>query len=103
MGKGAAVSLYSRYVLPRMIDWAMSSAETARVRAELIPRAQGVTLEIGIGSGLNLPFYSSRVTPLYGVDSSPELHAIARKRAEVAAPPRQLFLQSPEEWLPRHD
>ncbi|HKC49598.1 MAG TPA: class I SAM-dependent methyltransferase [Myxococcota bacterium] len=97
------MSLYSRYVLPRMIDGAMSSAETARVRAELIPRAQGVTLELGIGSGLNLPFYSSRVTRLYGVDPSAELHAMARKRAEAASRPLELFLQSAEDRLPLQD
>ena len=94
------MSLYTRYVVPRMIDWAMSRADTARVRAEVIPRAQGVTLEIGIGSGLNLPFYSSRVTRLYGVDPSAELHAMARKRAEAVARPVELFLQSAEERLP---
>jgi SAM-dependent methyltransferase len=94
------MSLYTRYVVPRMIDWAMSRADTARVRAELIPRAQGVTLEIGIGSGLNLPFYSGRVTRLYGVDPSPELQAMARKRAEAVARPVELLLQSAEEPLP---
>jgi ubiquinone/menaquinone biosynthesis C-methylase UbiE len=86
-----------------MIDWAMSNADTARVRSEVIPRAQGVTLEIGIGSGLNLPFYSSGVTRLYGVDPSPELQALARKRAEEASRSLELFLQSAEERLPLQD
>ncbi len=94
------MSFYRRHVLPHLIDWAMSSADTARVRAQVIPRAQGVTLEIGIGSGLNLPFYSGGVTRLYGVDPSAELHAMARKRAEAVSRPLELFLQSAEERLP---
>jgi ubiquinone/menaquinone biosynthesis C-methylase UbiE len=97
------MGLYGKYVVPRMIDWAMSNAMTARVREQVIPRAQGVTLEIGIGSGLNLPFYSQRVTELYGVDPSPELNALARKRAQEASRPVELFLQSAEERLPLAD
>jgi ubiquinone/menaquinone biosynthesis C-methylase UbiE len=97
------MGFYRRQVLPRLIDWAMSNADTARVRSEVIPRAEGVTLEIGIGSGLNLPFYSSRVTRLYGVDPSAELQALARSRAEQASRPVELFLQSAEERLPLQD
>jgi ubiquinone/menaquinone biosynthesis C-methylase UbiE len=97
------VSFYQRWVVPRMLDWAMDREDTRKMRAQVIPRAQGVTLEIGMGSGLNLPFYSKQVTRLYGVDPSPELHAMARKRSEEAARPIDLFLQSAEERLPLED
>jgi ubiquinone/menaquinone biosynthesis C-methylase UbiE len=66
------MGLYSKLVLPYLTDFAMrDKAATAR-RSELVPGADGVVLEIGIGSGLNLPFYSSAVTHLYAVDPSPE-------------------------------
>ena len=97
------MSFYQKYVVPRMIDWVMSNAETARVRSEVIPRAQGVTLELGIGSGLNLPFYGSQVTRLYGVEPSAELQAMARKRAAEAGRPLDLFLQSAEDRVPLPD
>jgi hypothetical protein len=50
------MSLYSKYVLPRLIDVAMRNEDTTRVRAEVVPHARGSVLEIGIGSGLNLRF-----------------------------------------------
>ena len=55
------------YVLPRIIDFAMRNEETARLRAAWIPHARGEMLEIGIGSGLNLPFYSSDVQRVFDV------------------------------------
>lgn len=97
------MSFYGRYVVPRLIDWAMDRADVQKERAKVIPRAQGVTLEIGMGSGLNLPFYTERVTALYGVDPSPELQAMARRRAAEVARPIELFLQSAEERLPLQD
>jgi ubiquinone/menaquinone biosynthesis C-methylase UbiE len=75
------MSLYNRYLLPRLIDLVMRNEEMARFRQRRVPAAQGVVLEIGIGSGLNLPFYSNAVTRLCGVDPSPELLALARRRA----------------------
>jgi ubiquinone/menaquinone biosynthesis C-methylase UbiE len=94
------VGFYAKYVLPRIIDLAMRNKEAARLRAVWIPHARGEVLELGIGSGLNLPFYSSDVQRVCGVDPSIELQRMAHKRA-VAAPIRVEFLpQSAEEQLP---
>ena len=75
------MSLYSKYVLPRLIDLAMRNKDTARLRAEVLPHTHGRVLEIGIGSGLNLRFYSSEVQHVYGVDPSVELERMAAKRS----------------------
>jgi ubiquinone/menaquinone biosynthesis C-methylase UbiE len=97
------MGLYAKYLLPRIIDLAMRNEETARLRAAWIPLARGEVLEVGIGSGLNLPFYSSDVHRIYGVDPSVELQRIARGRV-VAAPVEVEFLsQSAEEQLPLAD
>ncbi len=97
------MGLYAKYVLPRFIDVAMRNEETARLRAAWIPQARGEVLEVGIGSGLNLPFYSSDVHRVHGVDPSVELQRIARKRA-MAEPIEVVFLlQSAEEQLPLAD
>ena len=85
--------MYNHYILPRLIHFAMSRADVMRLRAAHVPAAHGVVLEIGIGSGLNLPFYSSAVTQLYGVDRSPELLAMARERAVAAPFPVELLSQ----------
>jgi len=96
------MGLYAKYLLPRIIDLAMRNKETAKLRAALIPQARGDVLEIGIGSGLNLPFYSSEVRHVFGVDPSLELQKMARKR--MAGPIQVEFLaQSAEEPLPLAD
>jgi len=90
------MGLYSKLVLPYLTDFAMrDKAATAR-RSELVPGADGVVLEIGIGSGLNLPFYSSAVKCLYAVDPSPELLGMTRKKVERMTFPVDLRCESAE-------
>jgi len=60
-------------------------------------------LEIGIGSGLNLQFYSPEVRHLYGVDPSVELQRMAAERASAVPFEVTFFLQSAEEPLPLED
>ncbi|HSU31143.1 MAG TPA: class I SAM-dependent methyltransferase [Bryobacteraceae bacterium] len=97
------MALYARYVLPRIIDLAMRNKEAARLRAAWIPHARGEVLEIGIGSGLNLPFYSPQVEHVYGVDPSLELQRIARKRLRAGGIQIEFLPQSAEEKLPLAD
>lgn len=93
------MGFYGKYLLPRIIDLAMKNKETARLRAALIPQARGEVLEIGIGSGLNLPFYSTEVRHIFGVDPSLELQKMASKR--LAGPIKVDFIaQSAEQPLP---
>ena len=59
------------------------SKPIARQREKVVPLAEGKVLEIGIGSGLNLPFYDkSKIDELWGLDPSEELSAMARKVAD---------------------
>jgi ubiquinone/menaquinone biosynthesis C-methylase UbiE len=97
------MGFYAKHVLPHAIDFAMRDKETSRIRAEVIPRAHGMVLEVRIGSGLNLPFYSDRVTRVYGVDPSLELQKIARTRARAASVAVEFLAQSAEESLPLDD
>lgn len=97
------MGLYQKYVFPRLIELAMSNADLVPLREKVVSGARGVTVELGIGSGLNLPFYRSGVTELFGVEPSAELQALARKRAAETARPVELFLQSAEDRLPLPD
>ncbi len=90
------MGLYARFVLPRLIDLAMRDKEAARLRAKIIPGAKGAVLEIGIGSGLNLPFYTDAVTHLYGVDPSPQLLQMARPKVARVPFPVDFLNQSAE-------
>ena len=94
------MGVYAKYVLPRVIDLAMRNEETTRLRAAWIPLARGEVLEVGIGSGLNLPFYSSDVHRIHGVDPSLELQRMASKRAIAKPIEVDFLLQSAEEKLP---
>lgn len=94
------MGLYAKYVLPRLINLAMRNKDMTRLRAESIPRAHGDVLEIGIGSGLNLQFYSPAVHRVYGVDPSIELQRMAMKKASAELFEVTFFQQSAEEAIP---
>lgn len=79
------MGLYARYVLPRIVHFTCSSNPNMRQRGKLVPRARGRVLEVGIGSGLNLPFYDAeRVSGVWGLDPSEELTTRAREAAREA-------------------
>ena len=81
------MSFYRRHVLPVLTHLAMSNKAVAAERARWIPLAAGVVLEIGAGSGLNLPFYGPRVGKLYALEPSEGLRRMAAPRARHAGFP----------------
>lgn len=91
------MSFYQQFVLPRLINAAMSNKDSTRCRSEIVPQARGEVLEVGIGSGLNLPFYCNQVTRVRGVDPSKELLQMAQKRAGSVRIPVELLNSSAEE------
>ena len=97
------MGFYAKHLLPRFIDLAMRNPGTAGLRAEWLPQARGDVLEIGVGSGLNLPFYSSQVRRVYGLDPSVELQQMARKRAPGVRIAVEFLRQSAEEPVPLPD
>jgi len=79
------MGFYQNKVLPLLIDLAMRQRNFAAYRGRVIPAATGRVLEIGIGSGLNLPFYSNGVQHVIGLDPSPRLLSMARRAARRSA------------------
>ncbi len=75
------MSIYARRILPRLIDFGMRRKAFLRLREHLVAAARGQVLEIGVGSGLNLPCYHRDLEGLCGIDPSPELLAMARRQA----------------------
>lgn len=78
------MNLYEQWIFPRMLDLTMRNRQVTRYRKQLVPQAKGQVLEIGMGSGLNLPFYGPDVERLYGLEPSAELRAMAGRRAQKA-------------------
>ena len=76
---------YDRVVLPLMIDIACGLPMVQAKRQSLVPLARGRVLEIGMGTGRNLPFYDrSRLTQLVGVDPALQMHSLAKRRSQQA-------------------
>ena len=74
--------LYERHVLPKVLDACCSTKPVNYQRNKIVPHAKGKILEIGIGSGINIPFYNkANVEKIYGLDPSEELNNIAQKKA----------------------
>jgi ubiquinone/menaquinone biosynthesis C-methylase UbiE len=96
------MSFYDKWIFPRLVDVAMRNREATRYRSVIVPKASGRVLEIGVGSGLNLPFYEESVERLYALDPSEELLGMARKRARGLAIPIT-FLSHAGEAIPLED
>lgn len=77
------MGFYRKHILPRATHFACSLQPPMQQRARVVPLAAGRVLEIGIGSGLNLPFYApGMVEHLWGLDPSRELWALAQANRE---------------------
>jgi ubiquinone/menaquinone biosynthesis C-methylase UbiE len=76
------MNFYDKYILPSFLNCACGSKPIKYQRSKVVPMAEGVVLEVGIGSGLNIPYYdSSKVNRVIGLDPSEELNAMAKKVA----------------------
>lgn len=76
------MGFYEKYVLPNVVHFVCGQKQTMKQREKIVPQATGRVLEIGIGSGLNIPYYDpDKVDHLWGIDPSAEMWAIARKNA----------------------
>jgi ubiquinone/menaquinone biosynthesis C-methylase UbiE len=96
------VGVYERWILPRLLDLAMRNRLLDHYRQRTIETARGLVLEIGVGSGLNLRFYSRAVDRVCGIDLSPELPRLAHERTADAVVPVSL-LRASAEHLPFAD
>jgi len=96
------MGLYAKYVLPTLTELAMKKEAVQAERVRFVPKATGVVLEIGVGSGLNIPIYGGAVRKLYALDPSAELLRMARPRADRASFPVEL-LQHPADAIPLGD
>jgi SAM-dependent methyltransferase len=79
------MGFYSRYILPHVIDCACGARPIQKQRAKVAPRVEGVVLELGFGSGRNLPFLDpARVTRLIAMEPEAGMHALSQKAAATA-------------------
>lgn len=77
------MGFYSQVIFPRLCDFLLDSPFVARHRHELLTHASGNILEIGFGTGLNLPHYPSHVRKITTVDPNLGMHRLAQKRIKL--------------------
>lgn len=78
------MNLYSQFIMPRLQDWSMSDASLSNYRQQVLAQVKGETLEIGFGTGLNLPYYPKHIKKLITVDANPGMNALALKRIQAS-------------------
>ena len=96
-------SWYDRYILPPALDFVCGLPMVSRQRQLVVPLARSRVLKVGIGTGLNMPWYDkTRVTKITGLDPALQLHPLARERIAQAGLPVELVGLSAEQ-IPRPD
>jgi len=97
------MGIYEKYLMPKIVHFACGLKPATKQREKVVPLAEGRVLEIGIGSGLNIPFYDPhKVQHLWGLDPSEEMWAIAQKNADRHHIHAE-FIQSGAENIPLDD
>jgi ubiquinone/menaquinone biosynthesis C-methylase UbiE len=97
------MGLYSTHVFPRLLDWSLSDATVAAQRRAALAPLIGHVLEVGFGTGLNLPCYPETVTELTTIDSVRMLPDRLARRIAEAHMPIEMFLMDASERLPFAD
>ncbi len=91
MPKGRLATWYARAVLARVLDHGMRGVDV--LRGPLLARAHGRVLEIGFGTGANIPYYPAAVTSLVAVEPSEGLASHARARLTRWGRPHEVLVQ----------
>ncbi|MDQ4136573.1 MAG: class I SAM-dependent methyltransferase, partial [Pseudomonadota bacterium] len=98
-----AMGFYASHLGPRLVRCVCAMEDVRREREEIVPRASGTVLEIGIGPGLNLPFYdTSRVERVIGVDPNESFLRLGQAERGRCPVPLDIIV-APAEALPLAD
>jgi ubiquinone/menaquinone biosynthesis C-methylase UbiE len=96
------MGFYKEHIVPCLIHLSMRQRRLEPYRRRLVAIASGRVLEIGIGSGLNLPFYGQGINQMIGLDTSPKLLKMVRHGARRTSTPLEL-IEASAEYIPIDD
>ena len=96
------MGFYAEWILPPLIDLSMRNKRLRPYRERTAGAAEGRVLDIGIGSGLNLPFYGRKAREIFGLD--PSLPLLARAQSKTLRMQTSLhLLEGSAERIPLAD
>ena len=78
------MGFYSENILPYLLDWSLSDPNYAVHRQEILADVKEKILEIGFGTGLNIPYYPENIKNIVTVDVNPKIHKLAKKRIQAS-------------------
>lgn len=94
------MSFYEDRVLPHLINWACSTSPQRKQRAKVVHLARGDVLEVGFGSGLNLPFYAAdKVRKIFALEPSEGMRRKAQPNVAASSLDVE-FIDLPGEQIP---
>ena len=80
------MSLYSKYILPKILDFCCATKPIRKQREKVVPLCKGIVLEIGSGSGLNFPYYkTSKVKKIFALEPDKEMIELARQETKKSS------------------
>src|SRR5215469_9996640 len=88
------MGFYRDHIVPHLINLAMRNHLLAPYRERIVGMAEGRVVEVGLGSGMNLPFYTNRVKEVIGLEPHPKL--LVRALGNPASVPAKLIEGSAE-------
>ena len=97
------MNFYENYCLPHIINFVCGLKEIQKLREKVIPDAHGKVLEIGMGSGLNIPYYNAeKIELVWGLEPSEGMRKKAQSNLRQA-PFEVRLLDLPSEEIPLND
>ncbi|HEY5643251.1 MAG TPA: class I SAM-dependent methyltransferase [Woeseiaceae bacterium] len=94
------MSFYDDRILPHLINLACGSKPARKQREKVVPLATGDVLEVGFGSGLNLPWYDTgKVRRIWALEPAPGMRKLAQRNIDASGLPVEL-IDLPGEEIP---
>jgi ubiquinone/menaquinone biosynthesis C-methylase UbiE len=81
------MGFYSKYLFPHLLEWALGNPQLGKYRRRALEPAFGKVLEVGFGTGLNLPYYPEAVKRITAIDPESMLQERVAQRIKEAAVP----------------